>query len=78
MELVAAARGDITRAEAPVTGADWDWVTLAAAPFDLDGRTLAEFLAWVAREGGWDVSFGTDALAAVRLRPSSSAVPWTA
>lgn len=63
IELVASDNGGITRAKAPVTGDEWDWITLAAAPFDLDGRTLADFLAWVTREGGWEIRFQTDALA---------------
>ena len=63
VELVAAERWRDHAREAPVTGEEWDWVTLAAAPFDLDGKTLADFLAWVTREGGWDIRFQTDALA---------------
>jgi hypothetical protein len=62
-ELVASESGEIARAKAPITGEDWDWVTLAAAPFDLDGKTLADYLAWVTREGGWELRFETEALA---------------
>ena len=62
-ELVATESGAIARATASVTGEDWDWVTLAAAPFDLDGKTLADFLAWVTREGGWELRFQNEALA---------------
>lgn len=62
-ELLALADGAIRRAATPLSGPDWDWVTLAAPPFDLDGKTLAEFLAWVAREGGWDVRFENGQLA---------------
>jgi hypothetical protein len=62
-ELVASESGEIARAKAPITGEEWDWVTLAAAPFDLDGRTLADFLAWVTHEGGWELRFETEALA---------------
>ena len=63
-ELVAFADGAIGRATTSLSGPEWDWVTLAAPPFDLDGKTLAAFLAWVAREGGWDVRFENDTLAA--------------
>ena len=63
-EFVATADGAIRRATTSLSGPEWDWVTLAAPPFDLDGKTLAEFLAWVAREGGWDVRFENDTLAA--------------
>jgi ferric-dicitrate binding protein FerR (iron transport regulator) len=63
IELVATGSGGIIRAQAPLTGEAWDWITLAGAPFDLDGKTLADFLAWVTREGGWETRFQTDALA---------------
>jgi hypothetical protein len=63
-ELVALLDGAIRRAATSLSGPEWDWVTLAAPPFDLDGETLATFLAWVAREGGWDVRFENDKLAA--------------
>jgi hypothetical protein len=63
-ELVAFPDGGIRRAATSLSGPEWDWVTLAAPPFDLDGKTLAAFLAWVAREGGWDVRFENDRLAA--------------
>lgn len=63
-QLLASADGAIKRATTSLSGPDWDWVTLAAPPFDLDGKTLAEFLAWVTREGGWDVRFENDRLAA--------------
>jgi ferric-dicitrate binding protein FerR (iron transport regulator) len=62
-ELVASESGEIARAKAPLTGDEWDWVTLAATPFDLDGKTLADFLAWVTREGGWELRFENEALA---------------
>jgi ferric-dicitrate binding protein FerR (iron transport regulator) len=62
MELVAAATGEIVRTPAQTSGRDWDWVTLAAEPFDIEGKTLAEFLDWAAREGGWEIRFASDAL----------------
>jgi ferric-dicitrate binding protein FerR (iron transport regulator) len=42
----------------------WDWVTTIAPSFELDGRTLGEFLAWVSRETGRDIRFADPALAA--------------
>ena len=42
-------------------GADWAWVTRAAPRFDLEGKTLAEFLDWVGREGAWTVRFAPPA-----------------
>ncbi len=51
-ELVVAAEGEPLRRAVPAFGAGWEWVAGAAA-FDVEGRTVAELLAWVARETGW-------------------------
>ena len=68
VELLADASG-VTQNNAPIAGADWTWVALAAAPFEVEGKTLAEFLEWVAREGGWEIRFADDA-----LRQSSASI----
>lgn len=60
-ELVADPSG-VALHDAPTGGADWDWVALAAAPFAVEGKTLPQFLEWVAREGGWEIRFADDAL----------------
>jgi ferric-dicitrate binding protein FerR (iron transport regulator) len=49
----------------PLHGQEWDWVLAIAPSFQLEGRTLGEFLEWVARETRWEVRF-TDASAAER------------
>jgi ferric-dicitrate binding protein FerR (iron transport regulator) len=36
-------------------GADWEWVTATAPGFDIENRPLSEFLAWLAREHGWQL-----------------------
>ncbi len=41
----------------PVFGAEWAWAQRLAAPFELDGRTLAEFLEWVSGETGMAVEY---------------------
>lgn len=38
-------------------GPTWDWTLQAAPPREVDGRSLAEFLAWVAHEGARTVRF---------------------
>jgi ferric-dicitrate binding protein FerR (iron transport regulator) len=43
-------------------GADWDWIVAAARAPRVDGRSLAEFLAWVERESGRHVGFEDRAL----------------
>jgi hypothetical protein len=47
----------------PPHGQEWDWVLAIAPSFRLEGRTLGEFLEWVARETRWEVKF-TDPSAA--------------
>jgi hypothetical protein len=42
----------------------------AAAPFEIEGSTVAEMLAWVARETGWTVRYEDEDLArAARQMP---------
>lgn len=45
-------------------GPEWEWVLAAAPGFDVEGRTLAEFLDWVARETGWEIRFADEELSA--------------
>jgi ferric-dicitrate binding protein FerR (iron transport regulator) len=45
-------------------GADWDWVLAVAPPFDLEGRTLREYLDWLSRETGWTVGYADPSIAA--------------
>jgi hypothetical protein len=47
-----------------IQGPQWDWILEAAPPFELDGSTLAAFLAWVEREDGRPVRFADPALEA--------------
>jgi ferric-dicitrate binding protein FerR (iron transport regulator) len=56
--------GRLERAERPSHGPGWDWVVSLATPFGIEGRSLDDFLAWVARESGRRVRFqGVDAQA---------------
>lgn len=43
-------------------GPDWEWATQLARPLEIEDRPLAEFLAWLAREHGWQVRYGSDTL----------------
>ena len=43
-------------------GDDWEWATTLAQPLIIEDRPLAEFLAWMAREHGWQLRYGSDAL----------------
>ncbi|MDX1498808.1 MAG: FecR family protein [Woeseiaceae bacterium] len=60
--------GSASREEIAPTAAFWDWATGLAPDFDIENRSLLDFLKWVARETGMELVFGsTDArLAAMR------------
>ena len=47
----------------PRQGPEWDWVLAIAPRFDLEGRTLAEYLDWITRETGWRVEYAEPAIA---------------
>jgi ferric-dicitrate binding protein FerR (iron transport regulator) len=55
-------------------GADWEWAVAVAPAFDVENRPLAEFLAWIAREHGWQLRYADaaqqSAAQAVRLHGS--------
>ena len=50
------------RAVAPY-GPSWEWTLEAAPAFDIEGRSLREFLDWVSRETGWRIVFPDERLA---------------
>lgn len=45
-------------------GPPWDWVLPLAPAFQLDGRSLGEFLRWIHRETGYTIQFSNPRLAA--------------
>ncbi len=61
-QLLIAASGDVERRPAPRYGETWEWLASTAPAIDIDGRPLAEFLAWAGRELGCEVVFATPAL----------------
>jgi ferric-dicitrate binding protein FerR (iron transport regulator) len=60
----------------PPHGAEWEWAATTAPAFDIENRPLSEFLAWLAREHGWQLRFadaGTQSRAqSIRLHGSMS------
>ena len=56
-ELVLRGDGTAQRREVAISGSDWEWVLAAAPGFDIEGRSLREFLDWVSRETGWRIVF---------------------
>jgi ferric-dicitrate binding protein FerR (iron transport regulator) len=56
-ELTASADGSLARRVISLRDPGWAWVIHAAPPFVLEGRTLADLVKWVEREGGLRVTF---------------------
>jgi ferric-dicitrate binding protein FerR (iron transport regulator) len=48
-------------------GAEWEWTAAAAPVFDIENRPMNEFLAWLAREHGWQLRFASDEVQARSL-----------
>lgn len=62
-ELVRAADGTTARRPLPASDPSWEWTLKAAPPFELEGRAVAEYLAWIERETGWRVVYGSSGAA---------------
>ncbi len=60
--LTVGASGAVTREAVSVHGPPWGWILRTSPPFELEGRTLGEFLDWVAQETGWRTRFADPAL----------------
>lgn len=67
-QVVVSAAGDVTVSPAAAYGPAWDWIVRAAPPQPVDGRTLAEFLTWVEREGGRAIRYADPAIGAAADR----------
>jgi ferric-dicitrate binding protein FerR (iron transport regulator) len=63
-ELVRSEDGEAARRELPPSDPSWDWVVRSAPPFEIEGRTVADYLRWLSRETGWTVEYATPAAAA--------------
>jgi hypothetical protein len=58
-----------------VAGTEWDWAVALAPQFELENRTLLEFLKWVARETGLELVFDSDdTRAAARVSKSHGSI----
>jgi hypothetical protein len=55
--LVAQEANALRREPLPTFGADWEWAERLAPPFDIDGRTVADFLDWFAAQTGRTIEF---------------------
>jgi len=61
-ELTLDGNGSVGRRSVPVFGAEWAWAFALARPFDLEGRSLRDFLNWIAGENGWRLRFADSAV----------------
>lgn len=61
-EVRVTSEGLVARRAIATFGADWDWVTDIAPTMDIENRSAAEFLVWLAREQGWQLRFSTPAV----------------
>ena len=55
--ITVAPGGTVSEANIATWGKDWQWTESIAPEFDLDGRTMADFLDWVSRESGRPLQF---------------------
>ncbi len=44
-------------------GGEWDWALAVAPAFEMEGRPLRDYLAWLTRETGWQVEYDDPSLA---------------
>ena len=58
-QMTVSRSGAVDRAAIRRDDTSWLWATEAAPRFDIDGRSLSEFLSWAARETGREVVFAT-------------------
>jgi hypothetical protein len=70
---VRGATAELTRAQT-AHGEAWEWTAQTAPTFDIENRLLSEFVAWIAREHGWQLRYADAAVQAraqeVRLHGS--------
>jgi hypothetical protein len=68
--------GAIETGQVAVDGSEWDWEESIAPPFELEGRTLGNYLDWLERETGWQASFADSSIEssarAIELHGSTS------
>jgi ferric-dicitrate binding protein FerR (iron transport regulator) len=61
-ELTLDSAGAVTWHTVPLDGPAWAWASDRGAPFELEGRSLHEFLDWIAGENGWQLQFANAAV----------------
>jgi len=60
-EQILVDHGRVSRRDLPTHDAEWDWVETVVPAYTIEGRPLAEFLRWAARETGRELVFASPA-----------------
>lgn len=55
--------GRFSQTSIPVYGAEWQWASEIAPPFEMEGHTLRDYLQWVTRENGWQLRYASQRIA---------------
>jgi FecR protein len=55
--IAGSADGDVRREPTATFGEEWAWAERVAPPFDIDGRTLMDFLRWFEQQTGREIVF---------------------
>lgn len=61
-QLLIDAQGHATKTDIATTGVDWVWAEALGATFDIENRSLADFLRFIARETGRKLEFASPAV----------------
>lgn len=64
--------GRVTRSALARNAPEWDWVANVIPPFEIEGRTVHEFLVWASRETGHDVAYASPEVESVANRVTLS------
>lgn len=62
--------GNVARSESvPLVGEPWDWAVSLVPAFELEDKSLLDFLKWVSRETGMELIFADDEFRMAVMRP---------
>ncbi len=67
-KMTIAADGDVDIEDVDAHGDYWQWAAGLAPPYDIDGKSLFDFLRWAARETGHELVFSDDELRLAAMR----------
>jgi len=67
-ESLTVLEGEVTRTALAPNAPEWRWLETVTPPFEIEGRTVEEFLAWAARETGRTVVFASPDAAGLARR----------